>query len=395
MKDERTTIIEWYITGEKILAFIMNHNSPEPQIWQSSGENWMKFRNWVNEYLQAYSTNQQHRQQWISDLETRLKDLAEILCLEKNLSFVSKESDRLILIPHRFLHILPLHALPVSPHFRGSSKGNEKCLFDLFARGVQYVPSCQLLKIVKNQQRSDFYNLFAIQNPTEELIYTDLEVQVVGSFFRQPEVLSKHNATEEAVKEYSNFASVHCAHFSCHGEFNPHFPLESALILANKELWTLGEIFELFLPQCRLVTLSACETGFTDFSSFSDEYIGLPYGFLFAGSPSVVSSLWKVDELSTTFLMIKFYENLRQFPNRREGEIAVALQTAQQWLRNLTISELEGFLAQYKHQFETIFAKWRPGQRKLFEESLKLIRQRQPQPFANSYYWAAFTAIGF
>ena len=56
---------------------------------------------------------------------------------------------------------------------------------------------------------------------------------------------------------------------------------------------TLREIFaELKLPQCSLVTLSACETGLTNSTAMTDEYIGLPSGFLYAGSMNVVSSLW-------------------------------------------------------------------------------------------------------
>lgn len=74
---------------------------------------------------------------------------------------------------------------------------------------------------------------------------------------------------------------------------------------------SLGEIFGLDLSQCRLVTLSACETGLTDFRSITDEYIGLPSIFLYAGSPTVVSSLWTVNDLSTAFLMIEFYQNMR------------------------------------------------------------------------------------
>jgi CHAT domain-containing protein len=44
----------------------------------------------------------------------------------------------------------------------------------------------------------------------------------------------------------------------------------------------LGEIFGLSLNQCCLVILSACETVMIDTKSLSDEYIGLPSGFLYA-----------------------------------------------------------------------------------------------------------------
>ncbi len=389
--DERTAIVEWYITGEKILTFLVTHHSPEPQVWQSSTEDLKNLFNWGNEYLESYDTN---RQQWKTNLETSLAKLTEILHLDKSISLVPKECDHLILIPHLFLHILPLHALPV-----GSQNVNtSKCLLDLFSRGVEYAPSCQLLKITQNQQHHDLSNLFAIQNPTEDLIYTDLEVETIRSFFPNAEVLAKQAASEASLKLHRNLPLANCVHFSCHGAFNPVSPLESALVLskdeANKEdgKLTLAEIFELSLQQCRLVTLSACETGFTDINSLSDEYIGLPNGFLFAGSPSIVSSLWTVSDLSTAFLMVKFYENLPQSP--QAGEVAISLNQAQKWLRNLTVDEFDQLLEQFKPQLAQILEQLRPGQRIIYHEHIEQIRHQKPHPFANPYYWAAFTAIG-
>jgi CHAT domain-containing protein len=157
----------------------------------------------------------------------------------------------------------------------------------------------------------------------------------------------------------------------------------------------LAEIFGLTLNQCRLVTLSACETGMTGLNDLSDEYISLPSGFLYAGSPSVVSSLWEVSDLSTAFLMIKFYENFRQSSQREAGAVAVALNQAQKWLRNLTTEEFEKLLDQYKPQIEQIFA-----QMPIKKDRIKARRRledfkRKSYPFASPFYWAAFTATGF
>jgi CHAT domain-containing protein len=322
---------------------------------------------------------------WINSLASRLSRLAEILHLEDIIKLVSDTCDRLILIPHRFLHLFPLHALPLA-------KGDFLC--DRFPNGVGYAPSCQLLQLTQKRERPDFSNFFAIQNPTDDLLYTNLEVETIRSSFPSAQVLVKQAATKTALKTSKDLPLAHCNHFSCHGEFNLTSPLESTLILANEERLTLGEIFGLTLNQCRLVTLSACETGLTDPTSISDEYIGLPSGFLYAGSPSVVSSLWTVNDLSTAFLMLKFYENFQSF-QKQAGDVAVALNQAQQWLRNLSIEEFEQELIRLKPQLDRVLAQLRPGQRLIFQESVKQIRQRQPQPFANPYYWAAFTTTGF
>jgi CHAT domain-containing protein len=129
-----------------------------------------------------------------------------------------------------------------------------------------------------------------------------------------------------------------------------------------------------------------------DINSISDEYIGLPSGFLFAGSPSVVSSLWTVNDLSTSFLMIKLYEIL--FDENQQVSVPVALKQAQNWLQNLTIEELDKFLEQYQPQMDKHLALLQPEQRPLYKESLKQIKQRKPHPFISPYYWAGFIATG-
>jgi len=106
-------------------------------------------------------------------------------------------------------------------------------------------------------------------------------------------------------------------------------PFDSCLKLAQDRL-RLRDIFRLRLPACKLVTLSACETALIDFSDTSDEYVGLPSGFLFAGSSHVVSSLWSVFNASTTYVMVKFYKILR---SNKGISIPKALWQAQQWYR--------------------------------------------------------------
>lgn len=94
-------------------------------------------------------------------------------------------------------------------------------------------------------------------------------------------------------------------HFACRGNYNWNDPYESGLVLADGRL-TLDELQRgnVDLSSARLVTLSACETGIVDISKGNpEEYVGVPAGFLLAGVPCVVSSLWEVPDLSTALLM--------------------------------------------------------------------------------------------
>lgn len=72
---------------------------------------------------------------------------------------------------------------------------------------------------------------------------------------------------------------------------------------------TALEVAELDLEGCRLVVLSACETGLGEVAG-GEGILGLQRSFQVAGSDSVVSSLWEVDTVVTTALMENFYSNL-------------------------------------------------------------------------------------
>ena len=395
LTDAETCLLQWYITGEKILAFVVSAEG-EVKVWQSSEDDIKQLFDTINNYLQLYYSDNR-KQEWRNKLSNLLQTFADILHINDILALIPDTCQRLIIIPHLFLHILPLHALPVDPPQlslkRGESATGGSELQDLFPKGVQYAPSCQILqKISQTFHHSDFNKLFAIQNPTKDLFYTDLEVNILSTFFTEPQVIAQDNATKNAVLPHLKSSDNHCYHFSCHGSFNPANPLQSALLLANKEPLTLGEIFELRLNKCRLITLSACETGLIDLNSISDEYIGLPSGFLFAGSPSVVSSLWTVDDLSTSFLMIKLYEIL--FDENQQVSVPVALKIAQNWLQNLTIEEFDRLLVKYKPEIDQVLIELTPNKKKIIEKQIELTGQRGKYPFANPYYWAAFLASG-
>jgi CHAT domain-containing protein len=95
---------------------------------------------------------------------------------------------------------------------------------------------------------------------------------------------------------------------------------------ANDGILTAYEISKLNLHKCDLVILSACETGKGN-RSF-DGIIGLERGFKTAGAKSVIMSLWKVDDVATSFMMESFYKELLKC-----GSIFSAFRTAQEIVR--------------------------------------------------------------
>ena len=110
-----------------------------------------------------------------------------------------------------------------------------------------------------------------------------------------------------------------------------------------------------------------------------DEVIGFPTGFLMAGVPAVIGTLWPVNDISTALLMSKFYEYYLKGPadpTAGSAHPAVALCQAPLWLRDAT----NDYLAQ-------LFAKYLEIQPSKFVDSLSLslIRERfRERAFARS-----------
>jgi CHAT domain-containing protein/signal recognition particle subunit SEC65 len=389
--DKRTAIIEWYLLNNKILAFIVTSKG-EITVWQSQPEEQEALINWLDKYLQDYNNQ---KDKWKDSLEEELKTLASILHIDEILTLIPKDCNQLILIPHRFLHLLPFHALPV-----GENHQDSHCLLDLFTGGISYAPSCQLLQQVQKRERPNFESIFAIKNPTNDLAYTKLEVDNILNLFSSHQVLSDNQASKNALlREMSKLKEANYLHFSCHGSFNVNSPQDSCLLLAeskdeNNDLYlnkclTLENLFDqdFQLDNCRLVVLSACETGLVDFTNASDEYISLPSGFLYAGSSSVVSSLWTVNDLSTAFLMIKFLQNLQTaIIHGEDFSVAVSLSQAQKWLRNSTKTQLEDWIGEHKLNFDSTL---RHQLRRRFHNI-----PNDSRPFESPFYWAAFCGVG-
>ena len=90
--------------------------------------------------------------------------------------------------------------------------------------------------------------------------------------------------------------------------FAPTTRMFSSLRLGNNWL-NLFDIFNLNLG-AEITTLSACETGMSDVWE-AMSFWGLREVFLRAGTPSLVVSLWMVNDRSTAQLMCRFYKGLR------------------------------------------------------------------------------------
>lgn len=151
------------------------------------------------------------------------------------------------------------------------------------------------------------------------------EVEAIAQLFApgQADLFLRAAASEENAKTKERLGQYGVVHFSAHGYVNEERPRFSGIVLslpraetteqpaaAEDGLLSAYEIFNLKL-KAELVVLSACETGLGK-EIKGEGLMGLMRAFMYAGAPSVVVSLWKVDDQSAADLMINFYRHLKK-----------------------------------------------------------------------------------
>jgi CHAT domain-containing protein len=111
-------------------------------------------------------------------------------------------------------------------------------------------------------------------------------------------------------------------HFGVHAFFDRSNPVASGLRLRDGTL-TLDEIVMLEAFRTRVVTMGACRTAEAEVSSIGDEVWSLATGFMFAGIPAAISSIWEQDGEASRIFFTAFYKFLA-----RNGDVGAAFRKA-------------------------------------------------------------------
>jgi len=119
-------------------------------------------------------------------------------------------------------------------------------------------------------------------------------------------------------------------HFATHGLVNPKRPYLSGLLLSLVDeqgkpqdgFLSLNQIYNLNLP-ADLVFLSACQTAMGK-EVKGEGIVGLTRAFMYAGTPRVIASLWKVDDAATAEMVKLFYEAMLKQKRRPSAALQLA-----------------------------------------------------------------------
>ena len=265
------------------------------------------FKDKVNAFAQAIALLNENK---VTDLSWELYNVL-IRPIEIDLSELFAEgSTPLVIIPHGLISQLPFECLI-------SNKKTKQALLDDFDISYHYsanlwVSQQEKEKEPKANNRIPFVGLAPVyeEKTTDEnwvnLPFSEQEVTQIGTLLGNESLVLTHQqvSREQFLKVAPQAQYLHlAAHF--HQDILPKL---SGLILAAGERFYITEAFALNLS-ADLVVLSACESAVGELYH-NEGMMAINRGFLTAGAENVISTLFHVNDLVATQLMILFYKNL-------------------------------------------------------------------------------------
>lgn len=163
----------------------------------------------------------------------------------------------------------------------------------------------------------------------QRLEHSAKEVEKIAEVYEIPLPSDAVNLREKATEKYlreTDLTRYRVLHFATHAILSDEIKwiTQSALVLSTAGtddtydgFLQMGEIFNLRL-NADLVVLSACDTGKGKLLR-GEGIVGLTRAFMYAGTPSVAASLWKVNDQSTSLFMEFFYRNLKDGQPKAEA----------------------------------------------------------------------------
>ncbi len=326
----RTTLIEFAGSGGEILAFVVPDGKPIVcrRLCRAVelADRMARLQFQMNRALRPGAHEGWRAQRLLDDVVAELAVLDRMLIAPLRTLF--SEEDRLLVVPHGPLHMLPFNALWDGAHYL------------VQRHEIHTAPSsgvyAQLARRPAGKTAGGRAVVVGVADDVAPRIESEAR-RVAALLGDDTDTLIGPDASVARFRAAVPRADL--IHLACHARFAPATPLGSGVRLADRWL-TVRDIFSLRLD-AGLVTLSGCETG-RSLVHTGDELVGLLHGFLAAGASSLLVSLWRVDDETAAPIMEEFYEAWMAGSHTTAG----ALRQAQ--LRGLARSPHPAFWAPFQ-----------------------------------------------
>ena len=385
-------IIYFHCSPVSLCCFILHQSYKQPCVVSLTKEQFNQWERWSKTWNDDYHAYKKRESLiWQTAMPSRLDELGKIMRGEEIVNQLPSEVNQLIIVPHRHLHLYPLHSL-FSDNY-----------------DISNFPSLRAVVSALESSSQQSETIIALEGNDPRLKFIPLEMDKVVNVYPHAQVLSLNRdnfSLDQLRKNLSNGKGN--LHYSGHGISNFRNPSESALVFESHQdgeevkeyKLTAGDIYHSFgktiFSNYDTVTLSACEVGCAISESITAEYVGLSTVLLACGTQTVISPLWNVRDDFSTILMIEFHRQIIE-----EGTKPYqALKKVKKWLASLTNAQLREYLSNLKEDIQVLTENNNRSERdwvkmkRYISEIRRTLQGNDEKPFNHPYYLGAFVCHG-
>jgi CHAT domain-containing protein/Flp pilus assembly protein TadD len=350
--DKKTALVSFHLSETQLLALVITHKK---FFYRKTAINPLFFARIDSFKLSLSNTDAGQKYNGISTSTGLYKILLSPFLAD------IEEKERLIIIPDDELHYLPFEAL---------QDQHKNYAIEKFSIQYQYSTAIPV------QQNKGMRNHSLAFAPFVSQGYSDTTGE---QFNRLPaskdeinglkgKIFIDSSATKNNLLQWANHYSI--LHLATHASVNNKEPLRSFISFyptANNPDTKLyaQEIYDLKLDSTDLVILSACETG-TGQLVKGEGLMSLSRAFAYAGCYNIITSLWKAQDISTSFITQRLHAHLNEGLTKdkalqqakldllKNDEISPALKTPNYWAHLV-------FIGQYEPQSSSLPWGWITG----------------------------------
>ena len=309
-------IVEYFVGEENTFVFALTHD----ELFVEEINNTNKLEAKVTELLSIINRPPSSKN-FNTDIET-FDSIAFYLYSELMapvLSHLPKNIRQLAIIPDDYLSYLPFEVLIQQKMDNNKRFEDAQYLLRDYAISYNYSARLLLQENATNIEKDLGLIGFAPSFGTEiasasrncnELVLSglacnEMEISQIGALFPGHLKAGQLASLNTFLQQAHQFGLIHLATHACVDETNP----KNSKIFFQEEALTGYELANLNL-NAKLVTLSACNTGVGQLAK-GEGVLSLSRAFKLAGSESMLTSLWAVDDCNTSNLMVQFYTCLK------------------------------------------------------------------------------------
>ena len=325
------TLVEYYVVENlAIFIFVINRNSFHLERLELD----FPAYDWIHNFRKSICTYWESES--VSDSlyysnQSMYFDLAHKLHQKLIAPVKDHLGTTLRIVPDGYLNLLPFDAL-LTQDVDSNVQDYQRLPYVILDYQISFCPSATLfLSLSNNETKNHGGKLLAIApsfddsvsverqsgeylTPLTSLHWNEEEVRNIRKQFRGKTLVGQQASKKQFLRHAPKYDFIHLA---THGKLNDvkggfsfvAFTQGDESTTDNTKLYA-NELFRMDLRN-EMVTLSACETGLGEIKR-GQGLLGLTYGFFSAGSRSVITSLWKVDDEQASILMPRFYEYLKE-----------------------------------------------------------------------------------